>query len=93
MLYGSDAATYAVEGGWNLWRVRVRLHDAVAVRPWSGWTNFFSEPPMQVSGLPPAVDKLGAAPLAKKTEVALPPGPGIAPPAVKPAPVSKPRTP
>ncbi len=93
MLYASDAASFAVEGGWNLWRVRVRLHDAVAVRPWSAWTNFFSEPPMMASGLPIAVDKLSAAPLAKKTEGALPAGPGIAPPAVKPATIAKPHTP
>ncbi len=76
MLYGSDSATYVVEGGWNLWRVRVRLHDPVAVRPWSAWTPFFSEPPM-----------------AKKPELALPPGPGIAPTAVKAATTAKPHTP
>ena len=65
--YSGDTSGYAVEGGWNLWRVRVRLHDNVAVRPWSPWTNFFSEPPLRVSGTAPAVDKLGTAPAVKVT--------------------------
>jgi hypothetical protein len=69
-LYSGDTSLFMVEGSFNTWRMRARVHDDTFRRPWTSWVVIFSEPPLRVGPMAGPGDKIGGLPPAGKSGAA-----------------------
>lgn len=85
-------ATFAARGPggsgtWQTWRLRARVRDTTASRPWSAWQVFYVVAPISYTKLP---DKGGSLPAAGSAASKKPkPAPTDGAPAIHPAPIQR----